>query len=66
MIFGHHQVEGLDYNETFSPVTKMVIVRTFLVVAAVKNWDIHPMDVHNGFFTWRFGGKSIHENSARF
>ena len=37
VIFGHHQIEGLDYNETFALVAKMVNVRTFLVVAAVKN-----------------------------
>ncbi|GJS66712.1 retrovirus-related pol polyprotein from transposon RE2 [Tanacetum coccineum] len=27
----------------------MVTVRTFLVVASAKNWDLHHMDVHNAF-----------------
>lgn len=27
----------------------MVIVRTVLVVAATKNWELHQMDVHNTF-----------------
>lgn len=49
VIVGNHQVEGINYNETFTPVTKMVTVRTFLAVAAIKGWEVHQMDVHNVF-----------------
>lgn len=49
VILGNHQIEGLDYNETFAPVAKMVSVRLFLAVAATKNWELHQMDVHNAF-----------------
>lgn len=49
VVFGNHQVEGLDYNETFAPVAKMVTVRAFLAIAAAKNWELHQMDVHNAF-----------------
>ena len=37
VVFGNHQTEGIDYNETFAPVAKMVTVRAFLAIAASKN-----------------------------
>ena len=49
VILGNHQVEGIVYHETFAPVAKMVTVRTFLAVAASRNWEVHQMDVHNAF-----------------
>ncbi|PNX60707.1 chloroplastic group IIA intron splicing facilitator CRS1 chloroplastic-like, partial [Trifolium pratense] len=49
VILGNNQIEGLDYNETFAPVAKMVTVRMFLAVAVAKQWELHQMDVHNAF-----------------
>ncbi|XP_015068864.1 uncharacterized protein LOC107013473 [Solanum pennellii] len=46
---GYNQKEGLDYQETFSPVVKMVAVRTVIAIAAMQKWDIHQMDVYNAF-----------------
>ena len=37
VILGNHQVEGIDYNETFAPVAKMVTAHAFLANAAAKN-----------------------------
>lgn len=47
VILGNHQIEGIDYNETFAPVVKMVTVRVVLAVAAAKNWELHQMVMHS-------------------
>ncbi|CAH9056431.1 unnamed protein product [Cuscuta europaea] len=49
VVCGNRQVQGIDYNETFAPVAKMVTVRTILAVAASCHWELHQMDVDNAF-----------------
>lgn len=46
---GYHQVYGIDYLDSFSPVAKMVIVRMFISVATAKAWGLHQLDINNSF-----------------
>lgn len=40
LILDNHRVKRIDYNVTFAPVTKVVIVCDFLVVAAAQNREV--------------------------
>ena len=46
---GYTQQEGLDYQETFSPVVKIVTVKVVLSLAAMHGWFLHQMDAFNAF-----------------
>jgi len=47
---GYAQTYGIDYEETYSSIAKMTIVRIFIIMAVAKGWSLHPMDVKNVFF----------------
>ncbi|KAF5345484.1 hypothetical protein D9756_011379 [Leucocoprinus leucothites] len=46
---GFSQVEGIDYNETYAPVTKHATIRTLLAFAVKHQWYIHQMDAKAAF-----------------
>ena len=46
---GFSQVEGIDYNETFVPVTKFKSIWLLLALSVCYGWEIHQMDVKSAF-----------------
>src|SRR4051812_20326255 len=42
---GFQQVQGIDYNETFSPVAMLKLVRIILAIAAYFDYEIWQMDI---------------------
>ncbi len=46
---GFSHVEGIDYDEIFSPVVWFETVQMMLTLAALKNWHISGLDVKTTF-----------------
>ena len=46
---GFSQVEGIDYDETFSPVERYSYFRSMLALSTHIGWKIHQMDVKTAF-----------------
>ena len=46
---GFSQVEGIDYDEIFSPVVRFETVRMMIALAALKDWHISGLDVKTAF-----------------
>nr|GEZ42491.1 retrotransposon protein, putative, unclassified [Tanacetum cinerariifolium]GEZ43505.1 retrotransposon protein, putative, unclassified [Tanacetum cinerariifolium] len=46
---GRSQQQGIDCDETFSPVVKLVTIQTVLSLAVSREWPIHQLDVKIAF-----------------
>ena len=49
VIKGYKQREGLDYFDTYSPMTRINSIKMILAVAALRNLEVHQMDVKTTF-----------------
>ena len=46
---GYTQIEGLNYTDTFAPVTKFTTIHSLLVLAAQHDLEVHQIDVMAAF-----------------
>jgi len=60
VIKGYEQKEDIDYDETYTPVSKMATFRLILALAAQYGWDIDHMDVVMAFLNPRIDRDNIY------
>jgi len=46
---GYNQQEGIDFGETYAPVTRLKAIKLLLVYARVMNFKLFQMDVKSVF-----------------
>jgi hypothetical protein len=46
---GYALTYGINYEETYSLITKMTTIRAIIAMAVAKGWSLHQMDVKNVF-----------------
>ncbi|KAL1214091.1 Retrovirus-related Pol polyprotein from transposon TNT 1-94 [Cardamine amara subsp. amara] len=49
VVQGFRQKEGLDFFDTYSPVTRITSIRILVGIAALRGLEIHQMDVKTAF-----------------
>ena len=55
---GYSQRQGIDFEETFSPVVRFSAIRTLLVLAIQKDMIVHQMDVVTAFLNGELYGET--------
>ena len=63
---GFTQKEGIDYDETFAPVSRYTTIRTIISLAAVFEWKLHQMDVKTAFLNGKIEEEVYIEQSEGF
>ncbi|GJU96845.1 retrotransposon protein, putative, ty1-copia subclass [Tanacetum coccineum] len=51
---GYRQEDGINFEESFTPVARLDAIRIFLAYAAYMNMIVYQMDVKTAFFTKKF------------
>lgn len=49
VIKGYKQQHGLNYFDTYSPMSRITSIRILLAIAAMRNLEVHQMDVKTAF-----------------
>jgi hypothetical protein len=49
VVKGYKQKEGVDYFDTYSPVTRITSIRMLIAIAVLYNLEIHQMDIKTAF-----------------
>ena len=59
VVKGYKQKHGIDYEETFAPISIMETVRAVLSIAAQNKWKVYQMDLKSAFLNG-VNGRGLH------
>ncbi|GJV26491.1 retrovirus-related pol polyprotein from transposon TNT 1-94 [Tanacetum coccineum] len=54
---GYNQQEGIDYDETFTPVARLKAIRIFFSFTTYMNFIVYQMDVKSAFLNGKLKGE---------
>jgi hypothetical protein len=63
---GFSQVEGLDFNQIFSPVVRFETVHLILALAALEGWSVSGLDVKSAYLYGTLDEEIYMEQPERF
>ena len=46
---GFSQIEGVDYDETFSPMARYTSIRSIIAITSAMGWKLYQIDVKTSF-----------------
>ena len=59
MTKGYKQIKGIDYKETYAPVSRLATLRIVLAFTSEKNWECHQMDVVTAFLNPKIDQENV-------
>ena len=66
MAQGYNQKEGIDYDETFTPIARLEVIRLLLAFACWINFKLYQMDVKSIFLNGTMKKEIYVEQSPGF
>nr|GEW70831.1 reverse transcriptase domain-containing protein [Tanacetum cinerariifolium] len=63
---GYKQEEGIDYDKTFTPFTRLEAIRIFLAYAAYMGFMVYQMDVKSAFLSGKLSKEGYVQQPPRF
>lgn len=59
-------MQGLDFEDTFSPLVRLETMRVFLALAAQLEWSVSKLDVRSAFLNGELKEEMYVEQPKRF
>jgi hypothetical protein len=60
VVKGWQQIQGVDYNETFVPISKLITLRLLLAMCLSNNWKVCHLDVVMAFLNPKIDNDNIY------